>query len=104
MWEERIANEVWYAENFVDDNLVDEVLENIKNSDTKELDGNEQPHIISKSYYNYNHVKYNIHENSKLVVQIITKLNEVLEKVYKPILIQDINPKNVLQFTTKTFI
>ena len=23
--------------------------------------------------------------------------------MYKPILIQDINPKNVLQFTTKTF-
>ena len=52
------------------------VRKNIENSDTKELDGNEQPHIISKSYYNYNHIKYNIHENSKLVVQIITKLNE----------------------------
>lgn len=103
MWEERVTNEIWYTENFIDEKLVDEVLENIKKSDTKELDGNEQPHIISKSYYNYNHIKYNIHENSKLVVQIITKLNEVLEEVYKPILIQDINPKNVLQFTTKTF-
>ena len=102
MWEERVTNEIWYTENFIDEKLVDEVLENIKKSDTKELDGNEQPHIISKSYYNYNHIKYNIHENSKLVVQIITKLNEVLEEVYKPILIQDINPKNVLQFTTKT--
>ena len=75
MWEERIKNEVWYTDNFVDEELVEEVLEKIKNSDTKELDGNEQPHIISKSYYNYNHIKYNIHENSKLVVQIITKLN-----------------------------
>ena len=60
MWEERVTNEIWYTENFIDEKLVDEVLENIKKSDTKELDGNEQPHIISKSYYNYNHIKYNI--------------------------------------------
>ena len=50
MWEERVTNEIWYTENFIDEKLVDEGLENIKKSDTKELDGNEQPHIISKSY------------------------------------------------------
>ena len=99
MWTSLVEDEIWYTEDFIEDLLVDQVLDHIKKSETKELDGNEQPHLISKSYYNYNHIKYNIHENSKLVVQIITRLNQVLEKVYKPILIQDLDPKNVLQFT-----
>tara|TARA_B100001057_G_scaffold474361_1_gene539816 strand:+ start:2429 stop:3115 length:687 start_codon:yes stop_codon:yes gene_type:complete len=103
MWTSLVEDEIWYTEDFIEEPLVDQVLDHIKKSETKELDGNEQPHLISKSYYNYNHIKYNIHENSKLVVQIITRLNQVLEKVYKPILIQDLDPKNVLQFTTKTF-
>ncbi len=103
MWQELITNEVWYTEDFIDENLVDQTLNHIRQSETKELDGNEQPHIISKSYYNYNHVKYNIHKDNEVVVAVIDKLNEVLSKVYKPILLKDINEKNVLQFSTKTF-
>jgi len=103
MWQELITNEVWYTDNFIDENLVDQTLDHIRKSETKELDGNEQPHIISKSYYNYNHVKYNIHKDKAVVVAVIDKLNEVLSKVYKPILLEDINEKNVLQFSTKTF-
>ncbi len=103
MWSELISNEVWYTENFINEDLVDQTLQKIKEAETKELDGNEQPHIISKSYYNYNHVKYNIHKDKEVVLAVIEKLNEVLAEVYKPILIQDVNEKNVLQFTTKTF-
>lgn len=103
MWQELITNEVWYTDNFIDEGLVDQTLEHIRQSETKELDGNEQPHIISKSYYNYNHVKYNIHKDKPVVVAVINKLNEVLSEVHKPILLEDINEKNVLQFSTKTF-
>ena len=91
MWEELISNEVWYTDEFIDEDLVDKTLDRIKKSETKTLDGNEQPHIISKSYYNYNHVKYNIREDGPVVVQIINRLNEVLDKVYKPILLQNID-------------
>jgi len=103
MWKELVANEVWYTENFIKDDTVDKILDKINSAETKVLDGNEQPHIISKSYYNYNHVKYNVREDSGVVAQIIIKLNEVLDVVHKPLHIQDINEDNVLQFTTKTF-
>jgi len=103
MWKELVQNEVWYTDNFINEELVDQALDKIRQSEIKELDGNEQPHIISKSYYNYNHVKYNIHKDSDVVVAVINRLNEILSEVYKPILIQNINEKNVLQFTTKTF-
>ena len=43
------------TENFISESLVDQTLEKIQQSETKELDGDEQPHIISESYYNYNH-------------------------------------------------
>ena len=103
MWTELVKDEVWYTENFISESLVDQTLEKIQQSETRELDGDEQPHIISESYYNYNHVKYNVHKDKEVVVAVIEKLNQVLADVYKPILIQDINEKNVLQFTTKTF-
>jgi|TARA_B100001093_G_C26662793_1_gene942634 hypothetical protein len=103
MWNELVYDEVWHTEHFIDDALVDKALSHIRESETKELDGNEQPHIISKSYYNYNHVKYNVHQDNDIVLAVINKLNEILADVYKPILIEDINEKNVLQFTTKTF-
>ena len=103
MWKELVSNEVWYTDNFIKENAVDKILNKINSAETKVLDGNEQPHIISKSHYNYNHVKYNVREDSGVVAQIIIKLNEVLEVVYKPLHIQDINEDNVLQFTTKTF-
>lgn len=103
MWQELVKNEVWYAENFLDEKLVDQTLEKIYNSETKELDANEQPHIISKSHYNYNHVKYNIREDKVVLAETIVKLNQLFDKIYKPILIQQIDSKNVLQFTTKTF-
>ena len=103
MWQELVQDEVWYTEDFIKENTVDKILDKIKQADTKVLDGNEQPHIISKSYYNYNHVKYNIREDSGVVAQIVIKLNELLGDVYKPILIQDIDTANVLQFTIKTF-
>jgi len=103
MWKELIKNEIWYTDKFVDESLIDQILDKIKESETKVLDGDEQPHIISKSYYNYNHVKYNIREDKLVLAQVIVRLNEVLSKVYKPILIQEIDNKNVLQFTTKTF-
>ncbi len=103
MWKELVANEVWYTENFIKDDTVDKILDKINSAETKVLDGNEQPHIISRSYYNYNHVKYNVREDSGVVAQIIIKLNEVLDVVHKPLHIQDINEDNVLQFTTKTF-
>ena len=103
MWQELIKNEIWYTDKFVDESLIDQILDKIKESETKVLDGDEQPHIISKSYYNYNHVKYNIREDKLVLAQVIVRLNEVLSKVYKPILIQEIDNKNVLQFTTKTF-
>ena len=103
MWQELIKNEVWYTENFLDESLVDYTLDKIRKSDTKVLDANEQPHIISKSHYNYNHVKYNIREDKIVLAQTIVKLNELFNKIYKPILIQNIDNKNVLQFTTKTF-
>tara|TARA_A100001011_G_C14292477_1_gene836884 strand:- start:38 stop:724 length:687 start_codon:yes stop_codon:yes gene_type:complete len=103
MWKELVDNEVWYTEDFIKENTVDKVLSKIKSAETKVLDGNEQPHIISKSYYNYNHVKYNVREDSGVVAQIVVKLNEVLEVVHKPLHIQDIDESNVLQFTVKTF-
>lgn len=103
MWQELVQDEVWYTEDFIKENTVDKILDKIKQADTKVLDGNEQPHIISKSYYNYNHVKYNVREDSGVVAQIVIKLNELLNDVYKPILIQDIDTANVLQFTIKTF-
>ena len=83
MWQELIKNEVWYTENFLDESLVDYTLDKIRKSDTKVLDANEQPHIISKSHYNYNHVKYNIREDKLVLAQVIVRLNEVLSKVYK---------------------
>ena len=97
MWTELVKDEVWYTENFISESLVDQTLEKIQQSETKELDGDEQPHIISESYYNYNHVKYNVHKDKEVVVAVIEKLNQVLADDYKPILIQDINEKNVLQ-------
>ena len=103
MWKELIKDQVWYTENFLDESLVDQTLEKIHSAETKVLDANEQPHIISKSHYNYNHVKYNIREDKKVLAETIVKLNELFNKIYKPILIQDIDNKNVLQFTTKTF-
>ena len=103
MWKELIKNEIWYTENFIKESSVDVILEKIKQAETKVLDGDEQPHIISKSYYNYNHVKFNIHDDSTIIVQILNRLNEILGDIYKPILIQDIDSTNVLQFTTKTF-
>tara|TARA_B100001142_G_scaffold286662_1_gene301794 strand:+ start:1247 stop:1933 length:687 start_codon:yes stop_codon:yes gene_type:complete len=103
MWKELVSNEVWYTENFIKENAVDKILNKINSAETKVLDGNEQPHIISKSHYNYNHVKYNVREDSGVVAQIIVKLNEVLEVVHRPLHIQDIDENNVLQFTTKTF-
>ena len=57
MWQELVQDEVWYTEDFIKENTVDKILDKIKQADTKVLDGNEQPHIISKSYYNYNHVR-----------------------------------------------
>ena len=83
MWQELVQDEVWYTEDFIKENTVDKILDKIKQADTKVLDGNEQPHIISKSYYNYNHVKYNIREDSGVVAQIVIKLNELLGDVYK---------------------
>jgi len=103
MWKELIKNEIWYTENFIKESSVDTILKKIKQAETKVLDGDEQPHIISKSYYNYNHVKFNIHDDSTIIVQILNRLNEILGDIYKPILIQDIDSTNVLQFTTKTF-
>lgn len=100
-WNELIKDEVWYTENFINEDLVDQTLEKIYNSETKELDANEQQHIISKSHYNYNHVKYDIHKDKEVVSAVIEKLNEILTLVYKPI--TEVNEKNVLQFTTKTF-
>ena len=99
MWEELIDNEVWYTKNFIDDNLVDLVLEKIKNSEVKNLDGDEQPHIISKSYYNYNHVKYNIREDKVILEAVVNSLNEILSKIYKPLTMNMIDEKNVLQLT-----
>ena len=96
MWKELVQNEVWYTDNFINEELVNLTLDKIRQSEIKELDGNEQPHIISNSYYNYNHVKYNIHKDSDVVVAVINRLNEILSEVYKPILIQNINEKNVL--------
>ena len=103
MWQELIKNEVWYTENFLDESLVDYTLDKVRKAETKVLDSDEQPHIISKSHYNYNHVKYNIREDKIVLAETIVKLNELFNKIYKPILIQDIDNKNVLQFTTKTF-
>ena len=40
MWQELITNEVWYTEDFIDENLVDQTLNHIRQSETKELDGN----------------------------------------------------------------
>jgi len=101
MWQELVKDEIWYTENFINEDLVDQTLEKIYSSETKELDANEQKHIISKSHYNYNHVKYDIHKDKEVVLAVIGKLNEILTKVYKPI--TEVNEKNVLQFTTKTF-
>ena len=81
MWQELVQDEVWYTEDFIKEHTIDKILDKIKKSDTKVLDGNEQPHIISKSYYNYNHVKYNIREDSGVVAQIVIKLNELLGDV-----------------------
>ena len=74
MWTELVKDEVWYTENFISESLVDQTLEKIQQSETKELDGDEQPHIISESYYNYNHVKYNVHKDKEVVVAVIEKL------------------------------
>ena len=104
MWKELVSNEVWYTENFIKENAVDKILNKINSAETKVLDGNEQPHIISKSHYNYNHVKYNVREDSGVVAQIIIKLNEVLEVVHRPIHIQDIDNANTrqIQYEDKT--
>ena len=48
MWEELISNEVWYTDEFIDEDLVDKTLDRIKKSETKTLDGNEQPHIVDR--------------------------------------------------------
>ena len=87
MWKELIKNEIWYTENFIKESSVDVILEKIKQAETKVLDGNEQPHIISKSYYNYNHVKFNIHDDSTIIVQILNRLNEILGDIYKCFLV-----------------
>ena len=37
MWTSLVKDEIWYTEDFVEDALVDEVLDHIKESETKEL-------------------------------------------------------------------
>jgi hypothetical protein len=103
MWEELIKDEIWFTNKFIDEKYIDRILDTVYKSDSKVLDGNEQPHIISESYYNYNHIKYNIREDSEILTRVLSKLNELLEQIYKPIKPADIDNKNVLQFTTKTF-
>ena len=76
MWQELVKDEIWYTENFINEDLVDQTLEKIYSSETKELDANEQKHIISKSHYNYNHVKYDIHKDKEVVLAVIGKLNQ----------------------------
>ena len=38
MWKELVQDQVWYAENFIDESLVDQTLEKIHSAETKVLD------------------------------------------------------------------
>jgi len=99
-WQSLIENEVWVCENFLPNTMVDDILEKMRNSDEKTLDGADAKHLVGNTYYNYN-VLNDLRHIEEYRTFIIDKLNTLYEPVFgKTAQTQDLSPLN---YFFKTF-
>lgn len=99
-WQSLIENEVWVCENFLPNTMVDDILEQMSNSDEKTLDGADAKHLVGNTYYNYN-VLNDLRHIEEYRTFIIDKLNTLYEPVFgKTAHTHDLSPLN---YFFKTF-
>ena len=53
-WQEIIKNEIWTCENFLQDEMIENMLNDMKSASEKTLDGGDAKHLVGNTYYNYN--------------------------------------------------
>jgi hypothetical protein len=107
MWKELVKNEIWEYDNFLHDVTINQIKENMLQSDTTELNPGEAilPNFrksgVNATTYNYTIHRTDIHKNKILIDLYLNKINELLEPLTKvPVPTEKLDG---LQLFTKSF-
>lgn len=80
-WQELIKDEVWMCDNFIEESMVKDILNDMADSQTKTLDGTDAKHLVGKTFYNYN-VLNSMRGKSTYRSAIIDRLNILYEQKF----------------------
>ncbi len=99
-WQEIIQDEIWICKNFLQDSMIDDMLNDMKTASEKTLDGGDAKHLVGNTYYNYNVVN-SLRSNEKYKNAVIDNLNTL----YKDAFGKTANKENLsaLNYFFKTF-
>lgn len=75
-WQEIISNEIWQCDDFLPDEMVKNILQDISVSTSKTLDGANAKHLVGNTYYNYN-VLNELRHNNDYKNAVIDRLNSL---------------------------
>lgn len=101
-WQCIVPNEVWRCSKFLEDETYTRVMSQMSSSEYSILDGSTRKHAIGHTYYNYNVVKMPVREDTALIEEVFTKLNQLVVSLGdSPV--DYTKPLTPLQFFAKTF-
>ena len=80
-WQEIIQDEIWVCENFLQDSMIDDMLNDMKTASEKTLDGGDAKHLVGNTYYNYNVVN-SLRANEKYKSAVIDNLNTLYKDAF----------------------
>jgi uncharacterized protein YdbL (DUF1318 family) len=80
-WKEIIKNEIWTCENFLQDEMIENMLNDMKSASEKTLDGGDAKHLVGNTYYNYNVVN-SLRSNEKYKNAVIDNLNTLYKDAF----------------------
>lgn len=80
-WIEIIPNEIWTCENFLQDSMIERMLQEMETASEKTLDGGDAKHLVGNTYYNYNVVN-SMRSNTEYKNAVIDRLNILYQDVF----------------------
>ena len=99
-WKEIIKNEIWTCENFLQDEMIENMLNDMKSASEKTLDGGDAKHLVGNTYYNYNVVN-SLRSNEKYKNAVIDNLNTLYKDAFGKIASKE--NLSALNYFFKTF-
>lgn len=96
-----LKEKVWIIDNFLNEDIVNQIIENMSISDVNQLDGKKEKHLVGITLYNYNVHRDSIRSNNFLKKHLFERLNRFYESTLNKT--ADIDNLNPLQLFTKSF-